>query len=50
MNKLEQTNFLLKINFTNCKNIKKKKKLSKAVFATKPLKFRVYIQEIVTGE
>lgn len=49
MNKLEQTNFLLKINFTNCKNIKKKK-LLKAVFATKPLKFRVYIQEIVTGE
>ena len=49
MNKLEQTNFLLKINFTNCKNIKKNLFL-KAVFATKPLTFRVYIQEIVTGE
>lgn len=48
MNKLEQTKFSAKNTFHKLQ--KYLKKLSKAVFATKPLKFRVYIQEIVTGE
>lgn len=49
MNKLEQTKFSAKNKFHKLQKYKKKK-LSKAVFATKPLKFRVYIQEIVTSE